>query len=76
MNKPATNIAVPTIAGTPYGGGFYAGRILVGDHLFALIVAPKDGGEHDDTIWNKSLKAVSGAGSYFDGLANTRARNG
>ena len=73
MNKPATNIAVPTIAGTPYGEGFYAGRILVGDHLFALIVAPKDGGEHDDTIWNKSLKAVSGAGSYFDGLANTRA---
>ncbi len=73
MNAPATNIAVPTIAGTPYGGGFYAGRILVGDHLFALIVAPKDGGEHDDTIWNKSLKAVTGAGSYFDGLANTRA---
>lgn len=73
MNAPATNIAVPTVAGTPYGGGFYAGRILVGDHLFALIVAPKDGGEHDDTIWNKSLKAVTGAGSYFHGMANTRA---
>lgn len=73
MNAPAANIAVPTIAGTPYGGGFYAGRILVGDHLFALIVAPKEGGEHDDTIWNKSLKVVAGAGSYFDGLANTRA---
>jgi len=73
MNAPAANIAVPTIYGTPYGGGFYAGRALVGDHLFALIVAPKDGGERDDTIWNKSLKAVAGAGGYFDGLANTRA---
>jgi hypothetical protein len=73
MNAPASRIEVPSIPGTPYGGGFFYGRILVGDHLFALIVAPKDGGEHDDAPWNKSLKAVTGAGSYFDGLANTRA---
>jgi len=73
MNAPESKTEVPTIIGTPYGGGFFYGRIIDGDHLFALIVAPKDGGEHDDTPWNKSRKAVAGAGSYFDGMANTRA---
>jgi len=73
MNAPESRIEIPTVPGTPYGGGFFYGRIIDGDHLFALIVAPKDGGEHDDTIWNKSLKAVTGASSYFDGMANTRA---
>lgn len=61
------------VAGTPYGGGFYAGRLLVGEHLFALLVAPKDGGEQDEALWNKLRKVVSGADSYFDGMANTRA---
>jgi hypothetical protein len=71
MKNHATEL--PTIPGTPYGGGFYAGRFLDGNHLFALIVAPKVDGEHDDALWNKSTKAVAGAVSYFDGMANTRA---
>lgn len=73
MNAPESKIEVPTIIGTPCGGGFFYGRIVDGDHLFALIVSPKDGGEHEDAPWNKSRKAVAGAGSYFDGMANTRA---
>jgi hypothetical protein len=33
-------LAVPTIIGTPFDGGFYAGRYRIGDDLFALIVSP------------------------------------
>lgn len=70
MNAPAE---IQTIIGTAMGGGFYAGRIRVGDDIFALIVAPKAEGEHEDTRWNKSDKSIEGALSYFDGLANTKA---
>ncbi len=73
MNQLTTKLMTPTVPGTPYGGGFYAGRILIDDHLFALIVSPKEGGEQDDTPWNKSMKAVTAADSYCDGMANTRA---
>jgi hypothetical protein len=67
------NAEVPTIAGTPFAGGFYAGRILVNGDTFALIVAPKAEGEHDDTILLDSEDQVAGALSFFDGRANTAA---
>jgi hypothetical protein len=70
MNAPA---AIQTIIGTAMGGGFYAGRIRVGDDIFALIVAPKVEGEHEDAAWNTSAKSIEGALSYFDGHANTIA---
>jgi hypothetical protein len=70
MNAPEE---IVPIIGTAMGGGFYAGRIRVDDELFALIVAPKAEGEHDDIAWNKSAKSIAGALSYFDGLANTQA---
>ena len=53
--------------------GYYAGRIRIGEQVFALIVAPKTEGEHQDAPWNKSSKMVEGATPYFDGLANTKA---
>jgi uncharacterized protein DUF1566 len=59
--------------GAPMAGGFYAGRILVANIAYALIVAPKASGEHRDTVWNESYANVPGALSYNDGLANTRA---
>ncbi len=59
------------IIGTAMEGGFYAGRIRIGDELFALIVAPKAEGEHEDAIWIDDYRDVPGAKSYFDGLANT-----
>jgi hypothetical protein len=70
MNAPA---GIQTIIGTAMGGGFYAGRIRVGDEVFALIVAPKAEGEHEDAAWNTSDKSIDGALSYFDGHANTIA---
>lgn len=67
---------IPTILGTAMDGGFYAGRIRIGDQVFALIVAPKADGEHKDAPWNDTYSTVEGAKSYFDGLANTEAMAG
>ncbi|MCY0854288.1 DUF1566 domain-containing protein [Cupriavidus sp. D39] len=61
------------VAGDPLGGGFYAGQIRQGEEIYALVVAPKDGGEHDDIVWNSDRSRVEGALSYFDGAANTVA---
>lgn len=64
---------VPTIPGTAFAGGFYAGRLLVAGETFALIVAPKAEGERDEVPLNKSTANVVGALSFFDGHANTAA---
>jgi hypothetical protein len=66
-------IEIPTVVGTATAGGFYAGRFRIGEQLFALVVAPKAAGEHDDTRWNKSSKDVAAAKSFCDGHANTLA---
>ena len=60
-------------AGDPVGGGFYAGQIRQADGVYVLIVAPKDGGEHDDAPWNGNSRRVENARSFFDGNANTSA---
>lgn len=63
----------PTQPGTAFGGGFYAGRFYIGDQPHALIIAPKAEGQIEPMPWNKSLKSVTGATSYCDGLTNTMA---
>jgi hypothetical protein len=63
----------PTKPGTAFGGGFYAGRFYIGADAYALIVAPKAEGQIEPMPWNKSLKSVTGATSYCDGLTNTKA---
>ncbi|WP_286962758.1 DUF1566 domain-containing protein [Cupriavidus sp. UBA2534] len=60
-------------AGDPVGGGFYVGQIRQADSLYILIVAPKDGGEHEGAAWNATTKRVEDARSFFDGNANTIA---
>ena len=72
MNAPAKE-ATPTTPGTPFAGGIYAGRLFVGDVAYALVVAPRAEGEHDETKWSKNTKSVTGAESYYDGRANTDA---
>lgn len=70
------NLSTQTILpayGSSMGGGFYAGRILVEGQPFAIIVAPKAEGEHDETKWIANYKDVPGALSYCDGLSNTKA---
>lgn len=68
-----TEQATALVIGAAIAGGFFAGRIRVGDQVYGLIVAPKAEGNHDDAVWNKSQKMVDGARSYFDGFANTEA---
>ncbi|MGE0289658.1 MAG: DUF1566 domain-containing protein [Bradyrhizobium sp.] len=64
--------AFPAI-GEPHEGGYFGGRIRIGDQVFAIIVAPKAEGQHKDCAWNRNTRQVEGALSYCDGLANTRA---
>jgi hypothetical protein len=64
---------IPTVPGSPFEGGFYVGRIRVNDAVFALIVAPKAAGDIDDSTWGDYGRDVTGARSFFDGLANTLA---
>jgi hypothetical protein len=68
----AQMIDLPPTAGAALSGGFYAGRILIADKLYALIVAPKAQGEHKAAIWGPDDN-VPGALSWNDGLANTGA---
>ena len=62
--------------GTPFEGGFYGGKILIGDDVYALIVAPKSEGEadlpwQDDEISDDFTKTA--ARDPRDGFANTQA---
>ncbi|MDP3848593.1 MAG: DUF1566 domain-containing protein [Pseudomonas sp.] len=68
-----TQIATPTIGGTPFAGGFYAGRFLLDGTEYALIVAPKALGEHHPTAWGEYGQNIEGARSCNDGRANTEA---
>jgi hypothetical protein len=65
--------AAPTEPGTPFGGGFYVGRLRIGAELFALIVSPKAEGDATGVTWGKRGQDVPAARSCFDGLANTQA---
>lgn len=68
-----TNTTNLPAIGAPFAGGFYAGKFRIGEQAYALIIAPKDGGEHVDEAWSDKYDAVDGATSYNDGLANTEA---
>lgn len=68
---------VPTVLGTMYAGGYYAGQILVGTELFALVVSPKASGYNGNIGY-----AVADAdyenlpsNSRCDGWNNTISRN-
>lgn len=63
---------IPTVAGSPFAGGFYAGRILIAGALYAIVVAPKADGAHKAAPLGPT-KSVPGALSFFDGQANTAA---
>ena len=63
-------IKTPTVPGTPYAGGFYAGRINIEGEQYAIIVAPKS--TELETIWGSASRQTN-AKSFFDGAANTQA---
>lgn len=58
---------VPTVPGTPFGGGYYVGDIMDGANSRALIVAPKSA--EFETAFS-STSTVRGVSS-IDGYANT-----
>ncbi|TDV39569.1 uncharacterized protein DUF1566 [Paraburkholderia caballeronis] len=74
MNSILNPSAVPTVIGTPWEGGFYAGLISYKGDVYAQVVAPKSEGQlpgkHE---WGKYGTEIPGAASFFDGFANTRA---
>jgi hypothetical protein len=65
---------VPTVIGTSWEGGFYAGLISYNGDVYAQVAASKaDGqlpGSHE---WGKYGTQIAGADSFFDGLSNTKA---
>jgi hypothetical protein len=81
MNAVANSLPVITqirradlpIPGAPLGGGFFANIYRNGEEARALIVAPKADGERKRVIWAPNLEMLSGALSFTDGLANTKA---
>lgn len=67
---------IPDEPGTPFGGGYYAGRINIGGQIYALVVAPKAlGGDSSPGLrsWKTSQTSTAGTGSVNDGWANTQA---
>jgi len=67
------NVTTLPAIGAAHLGGFYAGQIMIAGVLHGLIVAPKDLGENQRVKWLASEDRVTGADSYFDGMANTMA---
>ena len=63
---------IPIVPGTPYGGGFYVGRMLVGGQKYALIVAPKANGQ-TTLAWKASNTTTLNTASVWDGFSNTAA---
>jgi hypothetical protein len=66
---------VPTVAGTAYQGGFYAGKIVIGGSTYALVVAPKSTGENTARQWKTTNNTTAGTLSLNDGLSNSNAMN-
>ena len=70
MNAPETF----PIIGKPYAGGILAGRFFIDAIAYALVVAPRAGGDLKPQVWQPRPRTlVKGALSVFDGLANTQA---
>jgi len=72
MNSEKTTILVPATIGTPFEGGFYGGKIRIGDGIVAVVWAPKAHGEVNG-LWLPSYKDVPNATSCFDSMSNTVA---
>lgn len=72
MLKQKPENELPVI-GESFGGGYYAGLVMIDGQRFALIVAPREEGETIHAPWNNTGNAIDGAISYCDGMADTQA---
>lgn len=66
---------IPTVPGTPFGGGFYVGRMIDPNGVkYALILAPKGSGESGNrTAFTSTNAAMTSLLSDWDGASNTAA---
>lgn len=62
--------STPTEPGTPWQGGYYAGRINVDGDIYGIVVSPKAQGETYTSI-NTDNISVPGVPSLYDGWKNT-----
>lgn len=68
-------VQIPAI-GSPLGGGFFAGEMVLEDERYALIVAPKEAGEELGLQYKeKDLSTADGTRNDEDGLTNTGKLN-
>jgi hypothetical protein len=70
--EPNTSSPQTLVVGDPFEGGLFAGRFFIGAQAFLLIVSPRGEGECEPMPWG-ARKAIDGANSYCDGMANTQA---
>ncbi len=61
--------------GDIYGGGFYAGKIIISGTTYALVIAPKATGQQSAKVWKTTNSSTAGTSSLSDGLANSNAMN-
>lgn len=64
---------LPSVPGTPFGGGYYVGRIQQDDGPYILVVSPKSA--ESTRQWKSVSSGDSGVSSTYDGLANSNAVN-
>jgi hypothetical protein len=71
----AKKLVIPAL-GVAFGGGFFAGEIIVDEVRFALIVAPKAEGEKLSLDYKKKkLNAFDGTDSDEEGFINSEKIN-
>lgn len=64
---------IPTIPGTPFGGGFYVGRMKPGNgNTYALVVAPRASGQ-SFLLSQNNPAIIPATYSTWDGAGNTAA---
>ena len=71
--KEVESFVGPSTIGEFFQGGYYAGDITIGSDTYAILVAPKTGGESNRPLINTGDEFTEGTNSYVDGYANTEA---
>lgn len=70
-----TAVALPTVVGQAFQGGFYFGRYQIGSNEYALVVSPRSSGQNTNLSGKTTNTPTAGTSSTSDGLANSNASN-